>query len=79
METKPKRIARTKVNNYIINTCLFNGRYETAVKLEGRDYIVVQTYDCLTYAEIGHKHWSRVCETNPLYAIDVTDGKQKLF
>lgn len=79
METKPKRIARTKVNGYIINTCLVNDRYETAIKLEDHAYVIVQVYDSLVRAEIGHKHWSGFCETNPLYATDVTDGKQKLF
>jgi hypothetical protein len=79
METKPKRIARTKVNDYTVNTCLVNDRYETAIKLEDHDYIIVQTYVSLAHAEIGHKHWSSFCETNPIYATDVVENKQKVF
>ena len=79
METKPKRIARTKVNDYMVNTTQLGDKYETAVKLEDRDYIIVQNYTSLASAEVGHKHWCRVCEDNPIYATDVNENKQKVF
>jgi hypothetical protein len=79
MEGRIKRVARTKVDGYTVNTTMVNGQYETAIKLENRNYIVVQKYKTLARAEIGHKHWSGFCESHPIYATDVTDGKQKLF
>jgi hypothetical protein len=79
MKTKVQRIARNKVNNYIINTVKIENRYETAIKQDDRNWVVVQEYEDITRAEVGHKHWCSKCVDNPLYAYDVKEKKNILF
>ena len=74
-----KRVAKTRVYDYLVSTVAKDGKYETAIKLLDRDYIVVQRYDNKDYAKIGHKKWVDFCGNKPLYALDVDTKEPTLF
>ena len=72
MKMKIKRIARDKIEGYTINTTMVGeGQYETAIKLDQGEYIVVEKYANEKRALIGHKCWIDTCKTKPIWVTDI--------
>ena len=76
---KIKRLARTKVGNYTIDTSEVDGMCETAIKLDNGDYVIVQKYISPAHAKVGHKYWVGFCADEPISAYDVSERRAKLF
>ena len=77
---KPKRIARSKMGDYTINTMQIGlDRYETAIKLENRDWIIVQVDKDRVRATVAHNYWVQFCIDKPISAYDVVEGQAKIF
>lgn len=74
-----KRVERTKIEGYTINTTKVGKQYETAIRFEHYNWIVVERYDDINYAKRRHKYWCTFCENKPLYATDIYTNKQELF
>ena len=72
-------IARNKVAEYTISTVKVGNEYETAVKLENYDYVIVAVNTKIELARMSHKNWCSKCVDKPLYARDVRTGKDTLF
>ena len=79
MKLNIKKIARDKVGDYTVNTTALDDVYETAIKLNDGNYVIVQKYKDETHAKIGHKVWIEFCENKPIYATDITTNKKVLF
>ena len=67
------------VNNYTVDTChikLYDEYYETAIKLDDHDWVVVATCDTETDALNYHELWVHTVKRNPKSVYSVQEQKE---
>lgn len=68
-----RKVGRTQNGNYIIDTVFAfdTEKYETAVKIIGGKWIIVEEYDVKATAHKGHEKWVKSMDKNPRKLFDV--------
>ena len=64
-----------------IDTCLTNdtGKYETGIKVDSDEWVIVERYPNKTSATIGHDEWIEKCNTLPIKLLSVQDGRTYIY
>lgn len=69
-------------NHHItIDTCFTNdtGKYETGIKVDNDEWIIVERYPNKTSAIIGHGEWIEKCSVLPIRLLSVQDGRTYIY
>ena len=78
-------IGTDEVNHHditiLVDTCftLDTGYYETAVRVDNDDFIIVEEYDNSTQAMEGHKFWKDYCAQSNLNFVSIQTGREYYY
>lgn len=78
-------IGQDKFNNgkarIFIDTCFTNGtnKYETAIKINDDEIVIVEKYDTPQEAKIGHKNWVNTCKQKSFHFYSVQTGEMYIY
>lgn len=64
-----------------IDTCYTNdtGRYETGIKIDSDQWIIVESYPNRASAVIGHDEWIKRCNMLPIELLNIQDGEIYIY
>ena len=64
-----------------IDTCFTNDtqKYETAIKINDDDMVVVEEYDSAAEAREGHSKWIEICGRSEFYFSSIQDGTMHIY
>ena len=70
--SKADKVGNDVIGDYTIDTCdTVDQGYETAMRKDNGDIIIVERYPNKMRAEIGHSQWCEFAKTNPKFVYSV--------
>lgn len=79
-EYKQRKVENTELENGIIDTAFTpdTGYFETGIKPQNMEWIIVEEYSTHEDATRGHKKWVRYMGKNPkkLYSVQLSEWKE---
>ena len=70
--SKADKVGNDVIGDYTIDTCdTVDQGYETAMRKDNGDIIIVERYPNKMRAEIGHSKWCEFAKTNPKFVYSV--------
>jgi hypothetical protein len=66
-EQDRSKALRTEENGWIVDTIMAGDtdRWETGIKVDDREWVIVQQYDCEELAKLGHEKWVKLMREDP--------------